>query len=211
MPLDWGRLGRVWLAATPRGGERVGEGVAERGGVVGEEPLGPAQHRGRVGEGLEGRRAGAGGHSSGRDQQAAVIIDHVEDLDRGPIGEHPGRVIESPALVGPGRGREPGASRAGRLVGLGGDEPAGLDDPIDRRLRGHRVHPLIPQALRDRRRARVQAGVVELLAGGHHGLFHLEGGLVRHPVRRPRLRHQRSVALSAVAAPQIPKNQVLIP
>jgi len=60
-----------------------------------------------------------------------VVVDHVEDLDRGAVGEGPVGDVHLPAFVGE-FGNEPLVGAAGPFVGLGGHEPAGVQDPPDR-------------------------------------------------------------------------------
>jgi hypothetical protein len=72
-------------------------------------------------EAVEGERAGA---------KPGVVVEEVEDLDRSPVGELPGRGVELPSLVGqPGFKPDEGATRS--LVRLRRDQPVALEDPPD--------------------------------------------------------------------------------
>ena len=70
----------------------------------------------------------------GGDAESGVVVDDVEDLDVGVVGEGPVGDVHLPALVGE-LGNEAGVGAARPFVGLGGDEPAGVEDPPDRRHR----------------------------------------------------------------------------
>ncbi len=118
----------------------------------------------RAGHGVEHGGAGARRHRRAGHGVAAVIVDDVEDLDRGAVGEDPTEVVQRPALVGSLSGVAAPAVPGG-LVRRCDDHPAGGEDPPDRRLR--RQPRQITQVERDRPCAAVQAGAIELLALGH--------------------------------------------
>ena len=116
--------------------------VAGRGGedgaVVGEHRRGQAVVAAAPRWKVSHDVGGFGGHERpGRDQQAGVVVDDVEDLHVGAVGERPVGGVGLPALVGQ-LGLEPPPRALGPLVGLGGDEPPAGQHPPDRRDRRHR-------------------------------------------------------------------------
>jgi hypothetical protein len=91
-----------------------------------------------------------------------VVVDDVADLDAGAVGEGPVSDVGLPAFVGL-FGGEADEGALGPLVGLRGDEPAGSQDPPDRRhRRGAAVAPL--QMEGNSRRPGFMTGLVEALA-----------------------------------------------
>ena len=80
------------------------------------------------------RRALKVTRASDRDGEAGVVIEMVEDLDVGAVGEGPVGGVELPAFVGL-VGFEADVGALGPLVRLGGDEPAAGEHPPDRRRR----------------------------------------------------------------------------
>ena len=75
-----------------------------------------------------------------------MVIDHVQDLDLGPIGELPMGDVGLPHLVGH-LGLEPYERAPWSLLGLGCDEaPAAEDSPDRGDRRGGAVAPLQVEA-----------------------------------------------------------------
>jgi hypothetical protein len=70
-----------------------------------------------------------------------VVIEQVQDLHLAVVGQGPMGDVQLPALVGL-LGHEPHIAALGPLVRLGGDEPAGVQDPPDRRDRRCAAVPL---------------------------------------------------------------------
>ena len=90
-------------------------------------------------------------------EKPRVVVDPVQDLDVGPVGEDPVGSVGLPALVGH-RGFEPDERAPRSLLGLRGDEaPAGQDPPDRRGSRRASVTPLEVD------RNRVGPGIVTLL------------------------------------------------
>jgi hypothetical protein len=162
--------------------QRGGQGGGEGSGVVGPEPFRPAHVERGAGDDLEGGPAGAGHHGGAGHGVAAVIVEYVEDLHHGPIGQWPPPVVERPALVGPRRG-EAAPRVVGGFRGIGDDQATSGEDPPDRRLVGQAGQ--VPEMKRDRGRTSVQAGTVELLAFGDDRFFDIGRGTPRRMVRGP--------------------------
>jgi hypothetical protein len=101
---------------------------------------------------------GPGGADQG---EPAVVVQGVEDLDSGAVGELPVGGVHGPHLVGLG-GLEAGAGRLRAFVRLRGDQAAGLEDAPDGADRGGVAVALL-QVERDRLRAGVVPVAVELL------------------------------------------------
>ena len=118
------------------------------------------------------RRAGSGDdvvgfeHTSGVAvrPQPGMVVDDVEDLDVGAVGQRPVGDVGLPPFVGLLRG-EAEVAALGPLVRLRGDEPAVGQDPPDRGDRRAAAVALL-EMRRDRRRTGLVAGPVELLADG---------------------------------------------
>ena len=151
-------------------------------GVVGQESCWPAEDRRGGGDHGERGCPGAGRHRLRGDEQPGVVIDDVEDLHVGAVGELPGGVIELPAFVG-SFGGEAAVGPLGTLGGVINDEPAGLEDPPDRRFRRQtRQAGEIPG---DRRRPGIQPGIGESFTFGDDRILDTHRRLVRHRVSRP--------------------------
>ena len=86
-------------------------------------------------------------------QEPGVVIQPVQDLDVGPVGEAPMGEVGLPSLVRLG-GLEPDERRLGALARLGGDQAFGVQDAADRGGRGRAVSVLLEMP-GDRDRARV--------------------------------------------------------
>ena len=144
--------------------EQVLEGVAaatESGGV---DAAVVGQRRGRepvlVGDGGgsvdDDQVAGDRGVGGAAEQVAGVVIEPVQDLDIGAIGERPVGEVGLPALVGLGR-CEAAVGGPWSFAGLGNDEPGGVQDASDGRGRGRPVAFLV-EVPRDGDRAGIEAG-----------------------------------------------------
>jgi hypothetical protein len=105
-----------------------------------------------------------------------VVVDDVEDLDVGAVGQPPVRRVGLPQLVGQGR-LEPHERRARALVRLGRDQPVAAQDP-PHRGRGGRRPESAADMVGDGRRTGVVAGGGELGAQCDDGPFDLDRGLV---------------------------------
>ena len=105
----------------------------------------------------------------GADDEPGVVVDLVEDLDVGAVGQRPVGGVELPAFVGL-LGLEADERALRSLVGLGSDEPALGQDPPDRADR--RAVPVSSLEMkRDGRRAGLVAGLVEVFADGDDLVF----------------------------------------
>jgi len=94
-----------------------------------------------------------------------VVIEHVQDLDVGPVREAPVGGVGLPALVRQlGTKAPPGA--AGALVGLGDDKAPPGQHPPDRGHRRHLLAGLSPPVPEEVVLDRVRPGVEALLAQG---------------------------------------------
>jgi len=100
----------------------------------------------------------------GADDEPGVIVDLIEDLDVGAIGESPVGGVELPTLVGLLR-LEANERALRALVRLGSDEPALGQDPPDRGD-GRNATTAPFEMERDGRRAGFVAGLVEVFADG---------------------------------------------
>jgi hypothetical protein len=97
-------------------------------------------------------------------QNRGVVVEDIEDLDLGSVGEPVVGDVELPALVG-GVGDKALPTGFRPLVRLWGDEAAGGKDPPDRRhCRG--VALTLLQMCRDGGRAGLMAMTVEVFAQG---------------------------------------------
>jgi hypothetical protein len=126
-----------------------------------------------------------------------VVVKEVEDLHVGAVGEGPVGDVELPALVGL-LGGEPQIAALGALVGLGGDEALGGQDPPDRGDGWRRAVPLF-KVERDRRRAGLMAAAVEVLADLDDLVLDLHGGALWAGYRTAGSWLQAGVALGKVA------------
>jgi hypothetical protein len=143
-------------------------------------------------EGL--RRARAVGHVGG-DTHARVVVDHVDDLDLGPVGQAPVRHVGLPALVRQVRlERAPGALRP--LVRLGHDEATPTEHSPDRRDRRHVAATPLKVGV-DRLGAGVDAELAQLLAKGDDLILQRGRCAVGDRLGRRRPRCDRLVAAGA--------------
>jgi hypothetical protein len=156
--------------------------------AAGEDRAVVGQDAGRIavqgGDGAVGAVDGRGGeHRSGEaaETEAGVVVDPVEDLGVGAVGEEPVGDVGLPALVGLS-GLESDAAALGSLVRLRDDEAAGGEDPPDR---GHRRAGTVPpgQMGGDGGRAGLVAVPVEAFADGDDLILDLVGGPGRTPQR----------------------------
>ena len=115
-------------------------------------------------EGVDDVVAGDRGVGGAAEQVAGVVVEPVEDLDVGAVGEAPVGEVGLPALVGLG-GVEAAVGGAGSFAWLGDDQAGGVQDAADR---GGRRRPvaLVLEVPGDRDRAGVQAVRGELRAVG---------------------------------------------
>jgi hypothetical protein len=134
------------------------------------------------------------------DTEPGVVVEQVEDLHLGSVGERPVGNVELPAFVGL-LGGEPQVAALRPLVRLRGDEAAGGQDPPDRGDRRRRPELLL-EVERDRRRAGVMTAAVEFLADPDDLVLDRHGGPLRAAQRPAGPRLQTGVALGQVALDQ---------
>ena len=134
-----------------------------------------------------------------------LVVDHVEDLHVGGIGQGPVGGVGLPALVG--QLRLEALPRAGRaLVGLGGDEAPPGQHPPDgghRRHRGLSASVPAQQVVVDRGRSGVEAVVGERLAQGDDLVLHGHRDLGRRGPGPARLGLEALLALGPVTGQQL--------
>jgi hypothetical protein len=141
------------------------------------------------------------GHGLGSDAEPGVVVDDVEDLEVGVIGDADVGDVCLPALVRE-VGLEADVAALGPLVRFRGDEAAGFEDPPDRRDR-RRVTPALNKVVADRLGAGVEAAVGELLAERDHRLVVAVSDARWAVVRSPRARYEADVALLPVAGEEL--------
>ena len=198
-----GVVGPGVSGADAHRGEGVGEDVAVRRGVVGQEPGRPADTRGGGGEHDEALLPGARSAGPARRRPAAVVIDDVEDLDLGAVGELPGGVVELPAVVGP-LGGEAARGPLGALAGSSTINPRALRirQIVDSRRQARQV----VEVQGDRRRTGVEPGVDELFAFRARSPPRPPPGVrLVTRVRGPGPRLQHGIALDAMPATKVPE------
>ena len=143
--------------------------AAAAAGAAGEHGAVVGQQAGRIAvlggdAAVAGLDVGAFEHGAGGagQQQPGVVVEPVQDLHVGAVGQRPVGDVGLPAFVGLlGGEAEVAALRA--FVRLRGDEPAGGQDPPDRRDRRGVPMPHL-KVSRDRRRAGLVPVLVEVLA-----------------------------------------------
>jgi hypothetical protein len=122
-----------------------------------------------------------------------VVIDRVQDLDVGAVGERPVGGVGLPPLVRH-RGLEPHERAPWTLLGLWGDEAPAAEDPPDRRgSRGVAVAPL--EVHRDRVGAGIETLLRQVLAELHDLVLDRLGDPVRARPRAPRPRLEPGLTL----------------
>ena len=93
-----------------------------------------------------------------------MVVDHVQDLDLGPVGELPMGEVGLPPFVGHG-GLEPDERAPRSLLRLRSDEAPPAEDPPDRGHRwDHGLRVALAQVVRDRVGTGIQSLVRQLLA-----------------------------------------------
>jgi hypothetical protein len=110
------------------------------------------------------RGDGHGFECGAGEQVAGVVIEEVQDLGIGPVGQGPVGEVGLPGFVGL-VGLEAVQGGLGSLPRLGADEAGGVQDPADRRG-GRRVQSFPFEVSGDRERAGVQSGVRQTDAQG---------------------------------------------
>ncbi len=132
--------------------------------------------------------------------QPGVVVDQVEDLHIGAVSQRPVGDVELPPLVGL-LGGEPQIAAFRPLVRLRGDEPAGREDPPDRRRRQAGGVALV-EVERDRRRTGFVPAPVEFLAQLHDLVLDRLNRPLWTCQRSPGPRGQTVLALGQVALHQ---------
>src|SRR4051812_38688334 len=84
-----GVIGPRVAKPDPERGEVVVEAGPERGAVVGEEPFRPTVSFGGVGDGGPGGCEGAAPSREGPHHETGAVVETVDDLDVGAVGECP--------------------------------------------------------------------------------------------------------------------------
>ena len=141
--------------------------------------------------------AGDGSVCARADQEPGVVIEDVEDLDLGVVGEEPVGGVGLPAFVGL-VGGEAHVGRLGTFEGLGGDEPATDQGPPDRRGCGDLVE-FVLEVPGDGVRTGVEPVVDELFTELDDALFNLGWCPTRVAVWSARSRLEPGIALGVVA------------
>ncbi len=157
----------------------------------------PASRRTAAAAAMTSKRGGAGAvqHRRARDGVAAVVVEHVEDLHRGAVGECPVPVVQRPALVGSFRGAaSPGVlRRLRRLRRRSARGPCRIRQIVDsdgKPGRSRRWNAIVAGAA-------VQSGVVELLALGDDGVLDVDRQCDRPDDAAPATSAQRRLTLGA--------------
>jgi hypothetical protein len=96
----------------------------------------------------------------GGDEQPGVVIDQVQDLDLGAVGQVPEGKVALPELIGEVR-LKPIEGCLGTLVGLGDDEPLALEDTPDAGAR-RQLGEAFGEVMEDGLGAGVEAGAGRL-------------------------------------------------
>lgn len=135
--LGLGMVRGAVLLLDAQGGEEVLEGVlaaAVPGGVdasvVGQRGGRGAMEVAGLEDGLHDDVAGHGGVGGAADEVAGVVVEPVEDLDIGAVGQPPVGEVGLPALVGLG-GFELSVGGAGSFPRFGDDQAGLVEDPAD--------------------------------------------------------------------------------
>jgi hypothetical protein len=139
----------------------------------------------------------------GGDQEPGVIIDHVQDLDPGVVGEVPVGDVCLPSLV-----RhlcfEPDERAPWPFLRLGCDEAPTRQDPPDRGDRGDRGLAVTPRQVdRDRVGSRIYPEVEQFLAQPDDLVFELDRGPSGARPRLPRPRFESRLAFGIEAADEL--------
>ena len=137
------------------------------------------------------------------DGQAGVVVDDVEDLDVGVVGQLAVGDVGLPALVGLG-GLESSPRGAGSFLGLCGDESAAAQDPPNSRHgRSFGDGRIGVQMGGDGFGAGVEPLSVEGLAQPHDGVFDLDRYCARVVMGSARARGECRVAFGLIAPHQL--------
>lgn len=153
------------------------------------------------GEGLDDGGAGHGAVGGAGQQQPGVVVEPVEDLHVGAVGQAPVGEVRLPELVRLVR-LEADHRRPRPLAGLGCDQlrlEQDAADGGDRRCRG----AFALESGDDRCGARVPAGRGQLSPQRHDPFAHGVGGAVRVRARTSRARLERFQAAGLVAAHEL--------
>jgi hypothetical protein len=119
----------------------------------------------------------------GANDEAGVVVELVEDLDVGAVGEGPVGGVDLPAFIGL-VGLEAHEGALGPLVGLGGDEAPPDQHPPNGRHRGGSAVAAL-EVRSDRLGAAVVAGLVEFLSQRHDLVLHRCGDAMWAVLRSP--------------------------
>jgi hypothetical protein len=128
-----------------------------------------------------------------------MVVENVQDLYLGPVGEPPVSDIGLPAFVGL-LGAEPVPAGPGPFLRLTDHKPAPRQDPPDRGDRRHRGDAADLKVCSDSLGARVQTILGQLLTQPHDLVLHPQIDRVRIGMRAagPRFERRLAVGLEAV-------------
>src|SRR6266566_2944100 len=124
------------------------------------------------------------GEGGGVDEEPRAVVLEVEQLDRSPVRQLPGRGVDLPGLVGqPGLEADEGGTRA--LVRLRSYESVALEDPPDCAHRGHWLDQP-DQVMGEGLRSGVEAGFAQFATQSQDFGFDSRFCLLRARPRSPR-------------------------
>jgi hypothetical protein len=155
------------------------------------------------GDGVDDVGAGRDASGVAGDGQAGGVVDDVEDLDLGVIGQLPVGDVGLPAFVGLG-GLESSPWGAGSFLGLCGDESSAAQDPPNSRHgRNFGDGRIGVQVGGDGFSAGVEALFVQGFAQPHDGVFDVDRYRARVVMGSARAGRERRVAFGFVAPHQL--------